>query len=362
MIGVAVGTIEGGQSLNFAIPAGLLSDLLRNRSAFSHLKLSEFSSSIGRFAKARLRDSKSVAAYKRSDLALENLVGDVRSIEEIIYAPEVELGTFKLGDPAVIIYTEYGEDGNIDFQAEKRFATYVRINGLNDFTPGLRPSYDPNPSIFERYFDYEGLSKTVEIRYQSKWGDGQTFTGRKVDKYADYFVEQETRYDANGKLTQKNVWKREPGGRAVEIEYSDDGTESRRIETVSISETQDDNVSKVRCLGEYCYAEDSSDQYIRNTADETEIRIVFLNPIRKSPAKVVTKFIEKKRRLLIRAMIEGPAYDRPILIQNFRYEYEFDSKGNWTKRTAYEQVVKLGERKWEPFNILKRLIVYRSKS
>ena len=41
-----------------------------------------------------------------------------------------------------------------------------------------------------------------------------------------------------------------------------------------------------------------------------------------------------------------------------KYEYEFDSTGNWTKKTEYEQVTKFGKTYFEPNEIIVREITY----
>jgi hypothetical protein len=40
------------------------------------------------------------------------------------------------------------------------------------------------------------------------------------------------------------------------------------------------------------------------------------------------------------------------------YKYEFDSKGNWTKRTTSKVVTKAGRQQLEPFSVHYRTIAY----
>lgn len=58
---------------------------------------------------------------------------------------------------------------------------------------------------------------------------------------------------------------------------------------------------------------------------------------------------DKSTKLVIRS-----EYDAKVL----KYDYEFDSNGNWIKQTELEQVAKFGKTFFEPVKVIIREITY----
>ncbi len=119
VIGVAVGAIESGQSLNFAIPVSLLRSLISNqkpiKSLASSTTIAENKVQPSRKFEPKKPNNlptiktvpqrKSKIQFKIPDLVEENLFGSIKSIKESTYIPEKKFDERTLGE-AVTVSTE----------------------------------------------------------------------------------------------------------------------------------------------------------------------------------------------------------------------------------------------------------------
>ncbi len=123
VVGVAVGGIESGQSLNFAIPVSFLRSLIANQKTVIALKSS---AAIAQTIPNRtaaipttpvpVRTSR--MQFKTPDLSTENLFGKARSVREVFYAPEKKFEEWVRGEPTAISMTRYDLEGNREYFEE----------------------------------------------------------------------------------------------------------------------------------------------------------------------------------------------------------------------------------------------------
>ncbi|MGI8469103.1 MAG: S1C family serine protease [Pyrinomonadaceae bacterium] len=345
VIGVAVGAIESGQSLNFAIPVSLLRVLI------SKIKPLVSISAIGEPS----NNKNSSLQFKVSDIALENLVGNIKSVKEYVYSPEIKFGKVELGEPTEIALTEYNSEGNVKLSELNSFALYPKDYGLDDYTPGLKPSFGEAVGIYKEEREYDYLNKTVTINYKS-YVDGRNYSGAsKSIKYKNNKITEEIDYASKGKISSKKVIQINGDGKTIEIEYDEEGKEYRRKEITAYINERNQNVSEVEDFASY-----GRNKYREVKIGATKIEKSLLGNTNNT-YETITKNLDSKTnsvKLTTIIYMDNPNIQR----QDFVYEYEFDSNGNWTKRIAYEQISKSGKTYLEPFNILVREITYFSNT
>jgi len=346
VIAVAVGAIESGQSLNFAVPVSLLRVLISKNKPLA---------SISAITKPSSNKNSSLQ-FKVSDTALENLVGNIKSVKEYVYSPEMKFGKVELGKPAEIISTEYNLEGNTKFRETTRFATYPKSSYLDDYTSGLKPDYQETVNVFKHEFTYDYQSKTVAKNYNSYF-NGNRYSGLTIAKYQNNQIIEETEYDSNRKPTSKRIIQINGDKKTVEIEYDEDGKECKRKETLPYTNEKNEKIIEVKFVGSTCYVGFNYVEVLKQSAENTEIQKTIFDK-NNNPLTIVIRILDNKTKLLKYATIVSEDYKSEILKQEFKYEYDFDSKGNWIKRTAYEQVSESGKTYFEPFNIIKREITY----
>ncbi len=349
VVGVAVGAIESGQSLNFAIPVSLLRILFSSSKSIVLLGNTESLNSKSKVTKNTYNQ------FKASDTLNGNLFNNVKSVKEYTSPVEMELGKIKFGKPTEILMTEYDLDGNIKSRSFIRSALYAKDSYLDDYVPGVKPDYDNSTTTFRHEYNYDYVNKTVTIKYYASGGN--EYKGLTIIRYANNEIIERINYDLNKKLVSKIVLLNDKSKESVEIEFSDDGQECKRKETVSYINEKNEKVFDVKFKGNGCYVGSNYVEVVNQTINKIEIQKTFLDKAN-NPYIVITKILDNRTKLTNRATIVQKEKDSLMPYQEFKYEYQFDSKGNWIKRLAYELRSENSETYFEPFNIIEREITY----
>ncbi len=349
VVGVAVGAIDGGQSLNFAIPVSLLRILLSSPKSIVLLNNTKSITSNSQGTKNRYKQ------FKVSDLINENLLNNVKSVKEYISPAEMKLGNIKLGKPTEISVTEYDSVGNIKSRIFNRSALYAKDPYLDDFVPGLKPDYDNSATTFRHEYDYDYVNKTVTIKYYASIGNVEEYKGLTVIKYENSEITERINYDLNKKLLSKIVLLNDKNKKSVEIEFGDDEQECKRKEIFSYINEKNEKVSDVKFKSNGCYVGSNYVEVLNQARNEIEKN--FLDKAN-NPYTIITKILDNKTKLTNRAIIVQKEKDSFMPYQEFKYEYQFDSKGNWINRIAYELKSESAKAYFEPFNVIKREITY----
>jgi len=357
VVGVAVGAIESGQSLNFAIPVSLLRYLVSNQTSLKSLD-SKTAVAENKIQPSRKVESKqpsnlpaiktipqrkSKIQFKITDLVEENLVGKVKMITESRFAPEKKFNEWILGETAALVVDQYNIDGYKDYHELTLFSDRgVTLN--DDYWMYYLLDKDPPTTRKSLYFyDYPNSMETQE--FYEKCGSCSSFIfKRKVVR--QYGENEVTVFDENGKIQSRRVILNKPNGRTVTETYDKNGE-------VSIQELI--YPSKIGEIKE-------SRLYEKNKKDKAKISLI----------KTVTSEIKGKLKetsiclggkeiecgFILRDSATKLILRRESGTNILKYEYKFDQNGNWTEKTEYEQVNKFGKTYFEPINVWKRELTY----
>lgn len=347
VIGVAVGAIEIGQSLNFAIPISLLRNLLNKTSNIKflsdlNLKFTE---------KKTDYELKKDKAFKIPDLLLKNLAGKIFSVKTSIFGNN-------LNKPAEVIQTEYNSAGNIVFHEITRYALYPKNSDIDDYVPGLEPDFDGGYiNSFNQIYEYNNLGNSLRIKYFIRKENKQQFVGSEIIKYKDNKILEELKYDDKSNIKSRKEFNYTKNNEIIEVDFDEDGKECKRKEIqISINDKLE-KIEDVRFAGIDCYVGFNFREVFTQLDDKTEIKKTVFDKSN-NPQIIIKKVIDNNTKLIERIVIVQEDYTSSLLTQEFRYEYEFDTKGNWTKRTAYEKTRRVEKEYFIPFNIITREITY----
>lgn len=354
VVGVAVGAIEDGQSLNFAIPASLLRNLLSKRGSLTALPRNPPANGtnsteprkVDKNATQPDRSSPKTPQipignrfqYKDPDTIERNLSGRVRSLLETKYNPKKKFDDWVLGDPILISTTNFNSDGHTEVSQESLYS----YDGLDffDFFEHLAVMFDCDalPSSFKQIlkYDYSGGIVTTD-----------NFRGCSTDKFklfstiiVRYDANEKTIFDPDRSIRAKKTTRYLKDGTKV-IEDFDGSGKLQSTETIYSGKAGTIREMKLPDEGHFIKTViTESDKFIKETSRcqtkgvESDCGFILLNKL--------TKLIVREER--------GETIKT--------YEYEFDGSGNWTKKTEYEQVKKFGKIELEPRKVWTREITY----
>jgi Trypsin-like peptidase domain len=358
VIGVAVGAIESGQSLNFAIPVSLLRSLISNQQSLkllaSNSVVAENKVQPNRKAAPKLPNNlptiksvpekKSKIQFKVSDLAEENLFGNVKLTKETTYIPEKKFDEWILGERVAMTIQEYNSDGYEEYEEETLYSEKMLFEVL-----ALTYIYYMNDkklpitrkSLF--YYDYSNGLKTRE----NYWKCADCATYELKNKFLIKYQEnEETAFDVNGKILWKRIRYKGRSGKTFVENFDKDGKIYVRELTYK---------AKIGNVKETWYSS-------KTNKNQLELSSKIITEDIKGQLKETNVCIKEKDKLCGDITIKDESTKltlRHSLGSSItKYEYEFDSSGNWTKQTEYQQVTKFGKTVFEPTKIIVREISY----
>jgi YD repeat-containing protein len=279
-----------------------------------------------------------------------NLLGSIRSVRE-------ESGTWEKGSQVLIETTSYDTKGNI-VQTETAF---YDVDGTTVIGRKLKSNYLYN-------------DKGTLIKIESTWDDGspasvehiQDSGTKKVETVLDpdgslkhkrtYFYERErkvkeTLNDASGSIVSKVIYTYDKNGNLTQtISYKDDKSIDHRDVYA-----YDKNGNRIEVT---TYRSDNSiDNKVTYTYDEKRHKTKSVIDKYKMDGslngKRVTLYNEREY------LTETSTYNAEGSLQEKEtHSYEFDSIGNWIKKTTLKWVIKDGKLSPETPHIIKRIITY----
>jgi len=359
VIGVAVGAIESAQSLNFAIPVSLLRSLISNqkpiKSLASNTTVAENKIQPNRKIEPKqpnnlptiktVPQKKSKIQFKIPDLVEENLFGSVSAIKETTYIPEKKFEEWVTGEAVTVSIQKYNLDGYEEnyeetIYSEKDLSKFIAlgimyINGKNIELPFVIKrlyyyDYSNNQKSQENYLKcascpaYE-LDKKFIVKFQAGEETGFTSDGETLWKRINYKDKDGKKvvehFDKNGRLYIRELTYKNSIGEVKERWYPS-----------KVNKDQLELTSKITTVE------------IQGQLKETSVCI-------KDDYLVCGSVIirDKSTKLILRS-----SYKTNIT----KYDYEFDSNGNWTKQTESQQVTKFGKTSFEPTKVTIREITY----
>lgn len=241
VIGIAVGGIESGQSLNFAVPVIFLRLLLSNQTSVKSLENNALNDKTQSSSKVipkqtgkspNTKDApKKVSSiqYKLSDSKEENLFGSINLIKENVYSPSQKFGEWELGEPVATSIKSYNLDGNLK-NIDSTVYTEKGISGT-DFSLYFFVEVDGgklNPPVkFKKiyFYDYPKNVVTYEIYGKCDYCSNFELFNKIAVKYNQG---EESRFDSDGKLFLKTTTRKDIKGNLIEEVYYGEGNLSNR--------------------------------------------------------------------------------------------------------------------------------------
>ena len=352
VIGVAVGAIESGQSLNFAIPVSLLRSLFSNQKPLKPLAnntiVAENKTQPNQKIEPKkpnnlpttkpLPQGKSKIQYRIPDLAKENLLENVKLVKESEYEVKSKFEKWELSDLIKVTTTQYNNDGYKELYQSIYYKSSLYADKL--------------PYFYKEKFSYNYSNNTVVIEEFSKCGScPQTkFLGKRLIKYENNGT---TFLGIDGKIEWKSVKSEDKNGKTIDVGYDKDGklisenttyVNKNSEKIVEFKTTEAGESGKLQLLDKTITTEKPDyiqESYTLYTNEEPNINRI--------------SSFDKKTKL--KSLEVATFYDsQQTTIE--RYEYEFDTQGNWIKRTQLMWVEKFGKTFFEPFKVTTREISY----
>lgn len=353
VVGVAVGAIEGGQSLNFAIPVLYLHSLVNKRSSLARLAADETVVRNDRIVRdgprkpiaSTLPKGPTVGQFGPTDLFENQLFGKVQSTTDTTYIPEQKFEKWDMGEPTSREVCQYNLSGYIEERQETYYSDRDTVsivallwindkNQANDFPIRTRQL---------RYYDQQNHSLIIE-NYSKCGSCGEFELGTKF--VTIYGVEQYSQFDPDGTLKWKTVWYTDSTGRKIKEGFSKDGSlRSREVEYRN-------RTGKI--VEEWW----RSDKWPAAKLLSTKNTVKLAGLIKETTTCAIkgsTCFDQYELRDPITNLVTKRVLSSGTTTT---YEYEFDSQKNWIKQTEYEQVTKFGKTYLEPQKIIIRQIEY----
>lgn len=359
VIGVAVGAIESGQSLNFAIPVSLLRSLILNQQSIKSLERNSTvaESKVQTSRKVEPKQSnnlpviksvperKSKIQFKAPDLAEENLFGNIKSIKQSVYKPEKKFDEWAMGNAVAISVRKYNLDGYI----ERYEGTVFSENGVsqaNDILGLILMEEKGKFPVEERgLYSYDNISGRITQEMYVKCGKCSSFElGNKI--IVKYERSIETRFRPDGEMFLKTIIEKENGNKTIESRYDADGTLLSKEITYK---------NKIEEIKEYW-------RPLKTDKTQVELSSKTITTETQGQLKETYLCIKEKDAVCGRITIRDKATNLILNLEYgttvLKYEYEFDSTGNWTKKTENQKVTKFGKTYFEPTEIIVREISY----
>lgn len=355
VVGVAVGGIESGQSLNFAIPISLLRSLVsspkplialkgnttvvENKTQPNAAKIIQPPNNLPSTKNVPQRASR--MGFKKTDLLEENLFGNVKTIKEFKHLPEIKFEEWVLGKVVTVSTKKYNLDGYKEYSEEIVYSGDV----FDLLALGYMYDVKELPLTLKKlyYYDYSD-NVTTEERYL-KCATCSTF---KLEEkiLLKYKGDEQTRFYSDGEIFWKRITHSENGKTIVEHFEGDGKLSNKKIAYKNkIGEVEEEwTPSKV-------------------DKDKLELSSKRITVEDKGQLKTISICIKDGKEFECGDYTIQDKNTKLNLYGNYKgyvqkYEYEFDLIGNWTKQTEYQRVTKFGKSYFEPSKVIIREISY----
>ncbi|MBA4182517.1 MAG: serine protease [Acidobacteria bacterium] len=366
VIGVAIGAIQSGQSLNFAIPISMLRSLLISQKpiktlANTSVSIAKNTSSIARnesdkpkgvvlFKPTVPKNSPlKVRAPELVSMGLSGSIGAIESVKEEFYTPKLQFGEWKIENPQALKSSKYNLDGY-----ETSSEIIFNKESIVSYMLGHKEDYGfPSSLTVDKSYDFANGSVIEKIFVKCSNCASSKLESQVMTKYEDNGI---AKYDKDGKLTEKTVKVTDQNGKQTITYYNGDGT------TKFVSINYKTNVGKIwewwkwSDQLERVFLEFKSVSTEKETKDGTESQIIDYRQGKETDRR--TFLFSKGKRLPLQSTSTLLFNDGTVMRNVRKNEYEFDSYGNWIKKTDFEQVTKFGKIFFEPTLVTIRRIHY----
>ncbi|MGI8641731.1 MAG: S1C family serine protease [Pyrinomonadaceae bacterium] len=405
VIAVAVGGIDEGQSLNFAVPIKYAQTLMAKRDSLADLPgrmnnsygntprftgevssggrqnanpVSSIGSVLGLSVKsptAIINESviKAPSAvseiiksripppvlrpnqFKVPDLIEDNLRGDVFTTLEITYEAVANFDKFTKGEKTLESLHSYDPAGNVIKEINPGIKT---IDGTSlDWIHQRLTTYNPTSrSQTVKVYGFEDKILLKEVTtYNSQGEKIATYLTDYIDDEKGILSDKDTveysnQFSKNKSCSAENV---------CETTYT--GLDENGIETIINYNSENfpkyiekrikkDDLTVKYVLYNFCHPK--SDKWGDCTYNGKLAKITVDTYSHDSQTKEKISFTTQKRNL------DNP--NEPLSKESYKYEYKYDSKGNWVEKIEKKEVTKFGETYFEPVSFHERQIRYYS--
>jgi hypothetical protein len=368
VIGVAVGAIEGGESLNFAIPASYLAELLTREAKLVPLYVAG-RAGLGDSMSGRLRpriaetpnirkplDSPRVS-FKKPDL-IDGLpdhrcVGQVSVIETSRHKFVEKFGKWEITPAWETERVVLNEFGNIESEEGYNYKDFYGIQA------GMTSPDKFEPSRYKELYkyDYDRQQLTKDLYWAPLTEKIFEYRSRDIEQYKNGERAEASSYNTDGSLQNKTVELQEASGKKISTWFGADG--SKWSSTVTYTDTSGEVVEDYDKDGKMTRA-------YRTTTSTTPEGIVevlyfyYFSPDFYADAKELTP----SRTVILRdpktgLELENTSYSGAQAKEHRKTEYAFDETGNWIRQTEYKEVTRFGRTYFEPQTAVLRKITYR---
>lgn len=400
VIAVAVGGIDEGQSLNFAVPIKYAQTLMAKRTALAELP-SKINNSYGNASTSSLgvgsgsrqnanpisSNGSSLGSSVESPSATnESVIKTPSSISGIlksrILPPNLKPGQFKTPD---VIDEMLGDDLHGDVFGTL-ISSYKVIPNYKNFKKGEMSDqtvifYNRDGNTTDWKFNYSGSDNeysytlTYDPRNRTvteKSFKNQTSDGKEITVYdSEGEISLINKFAADGKMESKTTIEKtnqflktkkcyadnscdtffkglDKNGYEVKIDYIDKNlSEMSRV-------AKKDGLNTQAIYYDFCHEKGGYDENYRRLCDYNG-----------KPAKITTiinSYDPQTQEIVARnsqtQYLDKP--NKPEEITSSKYEYKYDSKGNWIEKIEKKEVTKFGETYFEPISFTERKIRYYS--
>jgi S1-C subfamily serine protease len=357
VIGVAVGAIEGGQALNFAVPSSYLIDLLRKNSTLLPLGIASSALEVKAARERRVGNSPSadrvpgmlttpasLRLAKETDVEHEKLRGPVKNLRVEQAKFTEKFGKWEKTAPWVVIIHTFDKYGFTQYEEGYNYQDFYGMSELVE-PPG---AWDPSRYKRAYTYDYEERTSAMDFYWAPLTEKVLEYRTRSIKKYDESGdIVDSSDYNPDGSLKGKLVYSTDSRGRFAESRYSGDGKKGwstiKYVDAAGASVEEDYN---------------SSNKLIsRTTKLRTQTSEGIIEITNYEPGETISKWvalINPKTRL----EVERTGYLGDEVIERFKFKYKFDSVGNWVEEVKYKEVTKFGKTYFEPETVTLRQITY----
>lgn len=353
VVGVAVGAVEGGQSLNFAIPANYLSALLTKGSNLMPLYIASGSNSGAGSATRRSRPGVVVAppsprtiakprrSFKKPDLTDDGdldlkCMGPVIAIEISMHKFTEKFGKREMTPVWTTQKVTFNEFGNVESDELYSYTVnpYDAIVDAAGETPSSGP-WGPRRDKWLHRYDYEKQQVTTDWYRAPLTEKILEYRSKEIKQYENGELTESSSYNPDGSLRSKNVTSRRADGSRTIVSFKADGSKSFTEITftdasgVEVEEGYDEN--------------GKLDHVNRKKRTATRDGIIEVLSYPEGPIfKWVTSYDPQTG-----LEIEATSYVDNQVEEHRKTEYEFDERGNWIRKVRYVEVSKFGKTYFE---------------
>lgn len=365
VVGVAVGAIESGQSLNFAIPVFLLRNLMSKKNLLKSLASYQVGSKSKKnvesgnnqlpktnFPKTKPTETK-ISKLQENTLNWTSLkmFGRVSSTKTDYYLLTEKFGELVLGEPVATSTQKFNLEGFRIFDED----VVLKKEGLeetyseSDFDKFGKKEF-PFTTRTEYFYDYkknqEGYKSSVKCAscksFKPSSGFIHIFNGN-----------EKITYLPDGELLSKEVAEY-VGNEVVKYEYDNKG----RL----FGKTVETKARDGKILKRYSITLDSFLDDTKQSELELSFHWIFQDERTQDTKKSTIIEIKDSKQSVRQITIQN--LDTNLIVYQekngkiLKYSYEFDKQGNWIKQTEFNQVNKFGKTYFQQSKVKIRTIIY----